>query len=99
MIIKLKRIVIFEAIIILILLAFIIFSYTSNRINTKAANPNPEGLLSQRVYAGLIEPKSFMIINFAPLREKIQNFITQNNLNVSVYVENFRDGAFMGINE
>lgn len=90
--IKLKWVVIFEAVIILILLAFIIYSHYNK-------NPNPEGLLSQRIYAGLIEPKSFMIITFAPLKEKIQAFITQNNQNVSVYVENFRNGAFMGINE
>lgn len=91
MVIKLKWMVIFEAVIILILLAFIIYSYSNK-------NPNPEGLLSQRIYSRSIEPKSFMIITFDPLKEKIK-ILTQNNENVSVYVENFRDGTFMGINE
>ena len=89
--IKLKYVIIFEAAIIIILLSFIAYSHFNK-------NPNPYGLLSQRVYTGLIEPKSFMIVTFAPLKEKI-NSLTKNNENIAVYVENFRNGDFMGINE
>lgn len=96
MIIKLKGVVIVETVIIVILLAFIINSYVSK---TKIEAQKKEGLLSLRIYAGLIEPKSFLMISFAPLKEKVQNYITKNNFNVSVYVENLRNGAFMGINE
>lgn len=96
MIIKLKRVVIFEAIIIVILLAALINSYSHTKIEKQTPK---EGLLSQRVYSGLLEPKSFLIVSFAPLKEKIQNYITKNNLNVSVYVENYRNGVWMGINE
>ena len=98
MIIKLKGVIIFEAAVIVILLAVLINPYSSR---TAAINQlqNTKGLLSPRIYSGLLEPKSYLIVNFAPVKEKIQNYITKNNLNVSVYVENFRNGAFMGINE
>ena len=96
MIVKLKWIVAFEAIIILVFLAVFINSHLEK---IKIEKLKTQGLLSPRVYSGLLEPKSFMIVNFAPLKEKIQSYITKNNLNVSVYVENFRNGAFMGIDE
>lgn len=56
-------------------------------------------LLSSRVYNSLIEPKSFLILNFDPLRKDIQNYITNNNYNISIYVLNMRDSASFGINE
>lgn len=94
--IKLRWMVAAEAVIIMLLLAVIINYYTSNSKIEKARN---NGLLSPRITSGLLEPKSFMIVNFAPLREKMRNYIEKNNLNVSVYVENLRNGAFTGINE
>ena len=97
MIIKLKWMVIFEAVVIIILLGALIYFY-SNNTTIKKQIPK-DGLLSPRVYTGLLDPKSFLIVNCAPLKEKIENYITKNNLSVSVYVENFRNGAFMGINE
>jgi len=100
-IVKLKRVVVFESIVIGLLLVALIYSYANNhKINAAAEkNQTKQGLLSPRVYAGLIEPKSFLIVNFAPLKEKVENYISKNNLNVSVYVENLRNGAYMGINE
>lgn len=89
--------VVCETAIILILLAAFVY-YHSNSPKMKNQQIT-EGLLSPRVYSGLLEPKSLLIVNFAPLKEKIEKYITKNNLNVSVYVENFRNGAFMGINE
>ena len=96
MIIKLKWVVLFQGIVILILLGIIIDYYHSD---VKTQNKIDTGLLSPRVYTGLLESKSLLIVNFAPLKEKIQNYIAKNKLNASVYVENFRNGAFMGINE
>ena len=97
--IKLKWVVIFETILIVVILALLINSY-SNGSKAKIEKQHvKEGLLSPRIYAGILEPKSFLIVSFAPLKEKINNYIIKNNLNVSVYVENFRNGAFMGINE
>jgi len=95
-IIKLKWVVIAEAIAILILAAVLINSYLAESKSDKLRN---SGFLSQRIYAGLLEPKSFLITNFMPLKENIHNYIDKNNLNVSVYVENLRNGAFMGIDE
>ena len=94
--IKLKWVIAFESIIIVALILALISSYSGNQTKEKV----PEnGLLSPRVYSGLLESKSFLITNFAPLRLKTQNYIGKNNLNVSVYVENLRNGAWMGINE
>ena len=57
-----------------------------------------EGLLSPRIYAGILQPKSYLITNFNPLKDQLQNHIDENNLNVSVYLTNLRDGSSMGIN-
>lgn len=99
--IKLRWVAAFEAAVIVILLGVLIYFmyYASSSAKTEKQQQANTGLLSPRIYAGLLEPKSLMIVNFAPLKEKIQNYISKNNLNVSVYVENFRNGAFMGINE
>lgn len=96
MIIRLKWVVAVQAIVILALLAVAANYYLEKDKMEKARN---NGLLSQRVYAGVLEPKSFLIVSFAGLKENIQSYISKNNLNISVYVENFRNGAYMGINE
>lgn len=94
--IKLKWVVIFEFALIVMLLALTLNFYLSHN---KPEKQLAGGLLSPRIYSGLLEPKSYMIVSFAPLKEKINSYITKKNLNVSVYVENFRNGAYMGINE
>lgn len=96
MIIRLKWVVAVQVVIILVLLAVTANYYLERNEIEKERNG---GLLSPRIYSGLLEPKSFLIVNFAPLKENMRNYIEQNNLNVSVYVENLRNGAFMGINE
>ena len=96
MIIKLKRVVIAEAIVIVILLTVVANVYVSK---AKVEKQIKNGFLSPRIYSGILEPKSFLITNFAPLKEKVQSYITKNEQNVSVYVENLRNGAFMSINE
>lgn len=58
-----------------------------------------EGLLSPRIYGGVLEPQSFLVINYAGLRKGLQKYFDSNNYNVSVYVVNLRDGASMGIDE
>ncbi|MBI2542333.1 serine hydrolase [Candidatus Woesearchaeota archaeon] len=96
MIIGLKRVVAVQFVLIVILLAITANYYLEKKeIETSPSN----GLLSQRVYSGLLEPKSFLIVNFAEPKEKIKSYISKNNLNISVYVENFRNGAYIGINE
>ena len=94
--IKLKWVVIVETILVIALLAGLINLYVSNK---QIESQQSKGLLSPRIYAGILEPKSLLIVDFAPLKLKLQNYIEKNSLNASVYVENFRNGAFMGINE
>lgn len=96
MIFKLKWVVIAETVVIIILLIFVANSYIAK---IKVESQIEKGFLSPRIYSGLIEPKSFLIVNFAPLKENVRNYILKNNLNVSVYVENLRNGAFMGVGE
>ena len=57
------------------------------------------GFLSPRIYSGILEPRSFLITNFEPLKSGIDSFLQQQNINASVYVENLRNGISFGINE
>ncbi len=97
MMLKLKWVAAAEAIVIVILLAALLIPLLGN--TTEKKQPPTSGLLSQRIYSGLLEPKSFLIVNFAPLKRDLEFTIKENNINASIYVENLRDGAFMGINE
>jgi len=77
------------------------YTYSSG-IRTKLKSgdtPADLYLLAPSIRNGILDPKSHLIVNFAPLKEKINNYIEKNSINASVYVENFRNGAFMGINE
>lgn len=94
--IRWKLIAILELIILLAILAVL---FLNKNINIKADIGRQSGLLSPRVYSGLVEPKSFMIVNYAPLKTSIESFIKENHLNMSVYIENLRTGASIGINE
>lgn len=94
--IKLKWIIIIQVIIILILLSFIAGFYIKT---AKIEKSITQGYLSPRIYSGIIEPKSFLIVSFAPLKANIQDYISKNKYNISVFVENLRNGAYMGINE
>lgn len=56
-------------------------------------------LLSSRIYSGVLEPQSHLIYNFKELEESLENRITKEKKNISIYLQNLRDGASMGINE
>jgi len=92
--IRLRWVAMFEAVIIVILVTLIYF-----HLNGMPNRGHSEKFLAPSIYSGVIKPKSFMIVNFAGLKEKIQSYTAKNNINASVYVENFRNGAYMGINE
>ena len=95
--IKLKWVVLFELLLILFLL-FLLFknNYNYDWIDNKDSSLK---LLSPRIYSGVLEPKSFLLVNYAPLKRDIESYIIKNNLNVSLYVENLRSGSFIGIDE
>lgn len=99
---KLKLVIIIEAVIILVLALFIFVKFVND--NSSCSQYFSKGingkvcLLSPRVYTGIISPESYLILNFNPIKEDIQNYIHENNLNASVYVVNLRDSASFGIN-
>ncbi len=95
--IKLKCLVIFEAVAITFLLAALIYSHSNNLKIEKQFSKDE--FLSPTINAGIIKSKSLLIVNFKPLRQKLQTYIRENKINASVYVENLRNGAFMGIDE
>jgi len=69
--------------------------YTNNAPNINETT----GLLSPRVYSGLLEPRSFLITSFEPLKQGIESFLKEQDISASIYIENLRNGASMGINE
>ena len=102
---KLKAIIFVETIIILFLIFIILFLVKSplfpkNHNEYCGSNPQDSNncLLSPRIYNEILKPNSFLILNFNPLRDDIENYIDKNNLDVSVYIENLRTGASFGIN-
>jgi len=96
---RVKTVIFVEAVIIIFLLTLLVFQYFSHRQDDLTDFSIPvDSLISPRVYAGIIEPKSYLILNFVPLKEELQNHIQNNNLTMSVYLVNLRDGASMSIN-
>ena len=68
----------------IIILILLAVLIQSYAVDKKIEKQTTTGLLSPRIYV---------------VKGKNSAYITKNNLNVSVYVENLRNGAFMGINE
>ncbi len=93
-----KKMAIVEVFFIILLIAviFIFYNEKDRSINSNVIN---EGLLSPRIYSGILPAKSFLIMNFIPLKNEISDYIKGKNIRSSVYVLNIRDGASMGINE
>lgn len=89
-----KKLVILELVIIIILSIIAIKSSSDKKIEY-----DKKGLLSPRIYSGLLEPKSYLITNFSPLEKNIKDFVGKNNINVSVYIQNLRDGSYIYIND
>ena len=70
----------------------------ANQQNIQKINYS-SGLLSPRIYSGILEPRSFLITNFEPLKQGIQSYLQEQNINASIYIENLRNGVNIGINE
>lgn len=93
--IKIKWVAIVEFFAIVLLLGFLVYSASKN---PNANETNANGLLSPRIYAELLEPKSFLIVKFTPLIEKINSYADERHINASIYIKNLRNGASAGIN-
>jgi len=101
---RFKKIIVIEGIIIvLVLILLFASSYSFSKAKTPlfTAPPlnNSAGLLSSRIYSGILSPESHLIFDFKPLKDDLNNYLNKNKINISVYVMNIRDGAEMGINE
>ncbi len=101
---KLKLVVIIEAIIIVLLVGILFYTYHTKSEQSGApkqvlTNPNLPKLLSPRVYAGVLKPKSLLILNFDSLRNDLNTNVVKGNRNISIYIENLRDGASLSIND
>ena len=99
---KLKNIALVQIVIIILLLIIIVkLSFFSSQFPPKSDVPDGpnQGFLSPRVYTGLVKPHNFTVMNFVPLKTALMEFMTKNQLNMSVYVENLKSGASLGINE
>ena len=83
-------------VIIIILLTLLFIQH--NNLKNKPLAINNTSLLSPRIYAGILEPQSYLILNFEPLKKNLQKDIQIHNWTTSVYLVNLRNGASMGIN-
>ncbi len=92
---KWKKISILEVVVIILIL-IIIPNYYEKKMNESI---NKEGLLSQRVYTGILAPRNHLIFNLQPLEKGINDYIKSKNATIGVYIVNLRDGASIDINE
>jgi hypothetical protein len=92
---NLKKAVIIESLIIAALLAILIFmAYSDYKQNAILSyDITKTGLLSPRVYSNILPPGNLLIYNYAPLEKEIKDYINAGNQNISVFVQNLRDGA------
>lgn len=95
---RIKILLILQFIVILTL-AFWVFTLSSPDLDHDAHYKNPNySLLSSRISYDILESNSYLILNYDPLEEELSQLIEQNHLNVSIYVVNLRDGASFGVN-
>jgi beta-lactamase class A len=97
---NLKKAMIVETIIIILLLMFIGSQMSKNAWAGKQQEKYK--FISPRISKGVLEPKSYLIFNFKPLELDIRNYIAEQKKEdpaqeIGVYVENMRDGASFGI--
>ena len=101
---KLRLIIVFETLVIIGLLTFIFFNIYHVGQNDQEVYcarhyyDSQVCLLSPRIYTNIIQPNNHLIINLEPLQNDLTNYISKNNLNVSVYIANLRDSVSFGIN-
>ncbi len=82
----------------IILLEAVLVIYLSIFITNDYLEDHKDGLLSSKIYTGALEPKSYLITNFQPLENSFSKFIQNKNYNISIYVENLRNGVSFSIN-
>ncbi len=102
MIAKHKALVIISislAILLLVVSIYALHLYQVNQSLDLEIEQRAEGLLSPRVYSGLLPAKNYLIINFNPLKKELEKYVQMQNLSASITLVNLRDGASLNINE
>ena len=93
---RIKKFLVVETGIILLLSILVFTEYTQEEVQQEPKIPE-NSLLSPRVYLGVLEPKSYLITNFDPLEETLSKRVSGKN--VSIYIQNLRDGSSFELNE
>lgn len=106
-----KRWTVFGVLVILTLLTGTLFQFRSQITAMFVGIPSSEtqtstdttsnnyGLLAPSISSGALKPQSFLIFNFKSVQDHLMNVIQTNNLDVSMYVQNLRDGNNFAIQE
>lgn len=92
-----KWVVFFEAGIIICLLIFSNYNTENKKFNYPNATLD-NNLVSSRLYAGILQPESYLIFNLEPLERGLRKYLNDNRINASIYIQNLRDGASISIN-
>ncbi len=97
---SLRALAIFEGLAIVLLVFLLVHLYSQSTVKTTLGPQSyNDGLLSPRVYSGLLKPQSHLILNFDPFDSWVRTYSKEKNVNFSLYVVNLRNGASLGINQ
>ncbi|VVB82185.1 Beta-lactamase enzyme family protein [uncultured archaeon] len=106
---KLKVVVFVETLIILGFIGYLVYtdifnpnSYAESQVSycSKHFYDSKTCLISPRIYTGILKSNNFLILNFKPLQQDVQDYLDYNNLtsSVALYVLNLQDSVSFGIN-
>ncbi len=93
MMVNLKWVIFFETALLVLLLAFVVLP-----LKPPTSKFDDNKLVSASVSCGSLEPKSFLTFNFNPLKNYLSTLIAENNIDISLYVQNLRGGNNFDIN-
>ena len=80
-----------------LLISFLVASSDKNNPTFYSSNERSDfPLLSPRIF---IEKPNDLIINFVPLRQKLQKYVAENPYRIGVYFEYLTTGTSIGVNE
>ena len=86
-----KTIAVLEGLAIIVLL-LILFTPPHNQYEK-------DNLVSPRITSGLLKPENFLILNLKTLENELREYMKNNNVNASIYVQNMRSNTAFGIKE
>ena len=96
---KIKILKYCQFVLLIVLIIVFIYGIPAHITYAKAQSMAKTGLLDPHVYLDKTLAKTFPNYDTNSIRTAVENFIADNNYNVSVYMLNLRNGANFGINE